>query len=587
MKKLLLVALLMLALVITAVACNGNETVETTAGETTAAQTPATAEPEDSTSAPETPTEAPEVPTEAPEVPTEAPEVPTEAPEVPTQAPVVTTEPETEAPVDPMAPINVFEAADIATMTGMNGVASADLVDNYLHVVPSTADPYWYPFASVDGGRYVAIRYRTDATGADIQFYLASSGNGPTDDSTMLRQPVIADSEWHLIIIDTQSLIDAGKYDGEFVSYFRFDPLEAGYILDENGEPQKPDGSNYLRYELPEGCSIDVEYVAFFHSPEAAEKYDADTHFVAPPHNDQTLVLGSGQGAPFSGAGDKKIGQRIDIGENFLKKVTVISMATYSDGNANSLSFKVWQWNTDYDTTVAGQPLFATSIENHVDCSSLAIEISADLGIRGDIYYEVEYLSGSGGVTGWTSDASSIAPGIETYSGGALKEGTFSASIIVGVPLPTHHEDYTVPQDQWVVSGHKPAIQDSSDGMVAAGGLESGALLHQGAIALGEIDLSKYDKVIVYVGMDNSPVTIERHAANANNRLMLVTADTNMNNSPAEETIIASVGYEPMGWAVVAYEIDLTGVDYNGPVYFTYDTLPGTFLLVGSVEFIA
>ena len=147
--------------------------------------------------------------------------------------------------------------------------------------------------------------------------------------------------------------------------------------------------------------------------------------------------------------------------------------------------------------------------------------------------------------------------------------------------------NYNVPQDQWVVSGHKPAIQDSSDGMVAAGGLQSGALLHQGAINLGEIDLSKYSKVIVYVGMDNSQVTIDRHAANANNRLMLVSADTHMTNSPAEETVIASVGYEPMGWAVVAYEIDLTGVDYNGPVYFTYDTLPGTFLLVGSVEFVA
>ena len=34
-------------------------------------------------------------------------------------------------------------------------------------------------------------------------------------------------------------------------------------------------------------------------------------------------------------------------------------------------------------------------------------------------------------------------------------------------------------------------------------------------------------------------------------------------------------------------EIDLTGVDYSGPVFVAYDTLPGTFMLIGSIEFIA
>jgi hypothetical protein len=33
-------------------------------------------------------------------------------------------------------------------------------------------------------------------------------------------------------------------------------------------------------------------------------------------------------------------------------------------------------------------------------------------------------------------------------------------------------------------------------------------------------------------------------------------------------------------------EIDLSGIDYNGPVYVTYDTLEGTFMLVGAIEFI-
>jgi hypothetical protein len=58
-----------------------------------------------------------------------------------------------------------------------------------------------------------------------------------------------------------------------------------------------------------------------------------------------------------------------------------------------------------------------------------------------------------------------------------------------------------------------------------------------------------------------------------------------MTNSPTEDVVLAANTYSELGWAVHALEIDLTGVDYNGPVYVTYDTLPGTFMLISSVEF--
>jgi hypothetical protein len=122
--------------------------------------------------------------------------------------------------------------------------------------------------------------------------------------------------------------------------------------------------------------------------------------------------------------------------------------------------------------------------------------------------------------------------------------------------------------------------------MVAAGGVASGALLHQGAISLGEIDLSKYEKVVIYYGVDNSDVTWGHYNNSANNRIMLVSADTHLTNSPAEETVIAGATYEPCGWSVVAFEIDLTDVDYNGPVFVTYDTLEGTFMLFSEIVFV-
>ena len=174
-------------------------------------------------------------------------------------------------PVDPMAPVSIFEAADLATITRPDlGSLTPDcvsIVDNYLHIVPIGPDPYWYPFFNVDGARYVVIRYRTNATGVDTQFYIGSYSGAPTGDHNSLKQPVIADGEWHLAIFDTQPIIDLGLYDGSYVSFFRFDVLEGIHNDDDGG-----------RYPLPEGCYVDVEYVAFFHSPEAAEEYDRNLH---------------------------------------------------------------------------------------------------------------------------------------------------------------------------------------------------------------------------------------------------------------------------------------------------------------------
>lgn len=142
-----------------------------------------------------------------------------------------------------------------------------------------------------------------------------------------------------------------------------------------------------------------------------------------------------------------------------------------------------------------------------------------------------------------------------------------------------------------MISGHCTTLVGKeghgNSPMVAAGGVESAALLHQGSIALGEIDLSKYSKIVIMWGSDASQVTIDAYNANANNRFALVSADKNGTMSPDEATIIAAATYELHGWAVAPFEIDLTGIDYNGPVFLTHDSLPGGFALVSSIEFVA
>ena len=60
-----------------------------------------------------------------------------------------------------------------------------------------------------------------------------------------------------------------------------------------------------------------------------------------------------------------------------------------------------------------------------------------------------------------------------------------------------------------------------------------------------------------------------------------------MTMAPADADVIAFADYTPPVWVLVEIEIDLTSVDYNGPVFVSYDTLEGTFMLIGSIEFVA
>ena len=658
MKKLLLIAILMLALVFTVVACTGGETTEdTTVGDTTV-ETPTDAPTEEPTDAPtEEPTDAPtEEPTDAPtEEPTDAPtEEPTEAVTEPTvtldkteyqigesimvsatgsgkdwagiviagtdysirwwyiadvgegtaidvlndshihsgtgdangalpagEYEVVWVANDSsivDAPkvyrykftvVDPNAPVLMLDAEALNTLAGaaapnVNQLGSTEIITEgsktFVRWTAAGGDPYVaiLPLgSSATLPQYMAISYRTNSA-VEGQFFVGSgagwTGNG---DSFMVTW---TEGDWSFVIVDLTQTGVTSITDG-LLTYARMD---------------------FFAGDSAEGDYFDVQYVGFFNTAEDAQAYDDKVNFKVPAHTDETIALATGHGAPYGA--EKKFGQRYNIGENFLKQITVTDMATYADGNTNKWSVKIWAWNTDYATTTSAKPLFVLTGENHKDNTSFVVDVPAEFGIRGDFYYEVEYLEGSAQFTGWTAD--NVAEGVETYANGNLKDGSYASSIVVGVALPTHYDNYTVPQDQWVMTGHNTQLNDASNGMVAAGGVEYGALLHQGSIALGEIDLSKYSKVIVMWGCDNSDVTVNHYNASANNRIMLLNAVMDGVMSPAEETIIAGGTYELKGWAVTAFEIDLTDVDYNGPVWLAIDALPGTFALFASVEFI-
>ena len=270
MKKILILLSLLLAALLTVVACQkASDPLDL----------PGTEAPTADVSALTTEREGPtESPTEAPTVPPEwltytetdkVIEIPTEAP---TEAP-------TEEPKDTSKPVTVLS---VDKLTSTKGIYHLDngIIDHgdYVTIVPTGEDPYYYPDYNFLGGRYVVIKYRTSSCdGIYMQVYLASSGTGPQDDSTMLQDQLIGDGNWHYLVIDTKPLMNSGKYDGETVAYLRFDPLDPGYALDGNGQIMTDERGNKLRGEMPADAALDVAYIAFCHAPDTMEKLEAQS----------------------------------------------------------------------------------------------------------------------------------------------------------------------------------------------------------------------------------------------------------------------------------------------------------------------
>ena len=320
-------------------------------------------------------------------------------------------------PVNPNAPVAFIPAADMAASIpgspGVNGCTlSAD--GNYVTIdTMNQGDPY-YQLPMLNGKGLVAthavVKYRTTSTFTASEAFVGS-GAGPNGQGDNIRFELTCDGNWQLAVID---LSQASAVVDGVVNYLRWDPF-AGAA----------------------DATIDMGYIALFSNYEAAFAYDAQFAGIyrdVPNHSDLSVDLGvRTSGGPYSGT--KTFGQKLPLGETFLKQITVKEMATYADGNTNTWSLKIWAWNTDYATTVAGTPLFVTTGENHNDNTDFVVDVPAKLLISGDVYYEIEYLTGSAQFTGWAADAI-LVEGVETYVGGNLQEGTYASSVVVGVELP-------------------------------------------------------------------------------------------------------------------------------------------------------
>ena len=340
----------------------------------------------------------------------------------------------------------------------------------------------------------------------------------------------------------------------------------------------------------PEETAPESEHTSEEDSGEATVPDDTDTE--APTETEPEtepepeftgpgkLVYTSNEGLRYLNNMGKEIGSAFEVGQYGSWKNRVITM-----GIDQVAVFVDWGWvafdskEYEFGYIVNGEEFFSESYAKEADSS--VVDMAKKLGAKNCARF-------SGGLTG---EALKLGENKIQFCV-RLDEGVVSVIRDYTVnltqqPVRLDGSYWNVPIDSWTVSGHNPHIQDTSNGMVAAGGVEKGALLHQGAIGVGTVDLSKYSKVIIMWGCDNSQTTVDRYNANAHNRIMLTKVDTDGQMSPESKDIIAYANYNLGGWRVQAIAIDLSKVNYKGPVYITIDALPGTFALFSSIEFLA
>ena len=356
---------------------------------------------------------------------------------------------------------------------------------------------------------------------------------------------------------------------------------DSAEIPDTHTETEEPSDT------APEETAPESEHTSEEDSGEATVPDDTDTEAPTEPETEPEpeftgpgkLVYTSNEGLRYLNNMGKEIGSAFEVGQYGSWKNRVITM-----GIGQVAVFVDWGWvafdskEYEFGYIVNGEEFFSESYAKEADAS--VVDMAKKLGAKNCARF-------SGGLTG---EALKLGENKIQFCV-RLDEGVVSVIRDYTVnltqqPVRLDGSYWNVPIDSWTVSGHNPHIQDTSNGMVAAGGVEKGALLHQGAIGVGTVDLSKYSKVIIMWGCDNSQTTVDRYNANAHNRIMLTKVDTDGQMSPESKDIIAYANYNLGGWRVQAIEIDLSKVNYKGPVYITIDALPGTFALFSSIEFV-
>lgn len=379
--------------------------------------------------------------------------------------------------------IATMTPSDLVSGVPVNVTAKVETDEDgteFARFTATAGDPYmWYNhMASIAGkSQFMKITYRTSTECTKGEFFCHTATYGCAGFS------YVNDGEWHSIIIDLtanseysdhmdQFRIDplTGEYDAtgvidyKSVEFFNAKDLEEGeYTLNLTTDPFAQGicsvdiGSDVVlsgSLVMPDGAWTSVHYSIngsiWYPATYEAGENGAFENLVIPTNtlaggihtvsvqfrNDfyqsvtlsatvhvdlSTVLVGEGTTNVLfeNGTGARPFGVHIDAMDG-LCSFTILSLATYG-GSTDKMKVEAFAWNTDIETTLAGNAVWTKELSGLSDNVDYTIEFPAG-AVKGDVYLQFTPIDGS--ITPKSADTS-VNSAIEFYIDGAKVETGF------------------------------------------------------------------------------------------------------------------------------------------------------------------
>ena len=162
------------------------------------------------------------------------------------------------------------------------------------------------------------------------------------------------------------------------------------------------------------------------------------------PTNEEPLEVFTGtQTTPHGGYGPgQSFGAKVVVPNGKrLTQINFHSLPTYNT-NTNHIEFRVYQWDTDYKTTVAGEVLAQKTVINHVDNAPLDVILPTNRNLTGELLWVATYVSGASQMTPLAFDGT-LNDGVICFANGNKASTPFMFSLTVGDELTVQPASYT------------------------------------------------------------------------------------------------------------------------------------------------
>ena len=162
----------------------------------------------------------------------------------------------------------------------------------------------------------------------------------------------------------------------------------------------------------------------------------------APANEEQIQMYVGNQGQALGGVGKgTSFGAMVSVPDGKrLTQINFHALATYNT-NENHIVFQVYQWDTDYATSVKGDVLAQVTVRNHADNAPLDVKLPTNRNLTGDLLWTATYVDGASQMTPWLADGGPV--GIASYFLKGSECDAFCFSMTVADVLTVEPATYT------------------------------------------------------------------------------------------------------------------------------------------------